>query len=190
MNVDTDYGGLTDNFDGASWFRNRQHFNSGNSQGRKMLRALEQPQEIVDQIVALAKLVVEAPDHGHGKTYRTLREATARPSWADLKMSMLQDNSNLAEKQVKVLLLGVEETGAPTRAALHVEEALLHVETHYPGKTLNSVIDMYRTWPLAKAYEAKAKATISKAAQEAATPEDAEGEDICFDTPPGSDNED
>ena len=199
MDVETDYSGLTDNFDGASWFRTRGHGTNGNSGGKQVIRSLEQPKEVVDQIVELAKLVAEAPGPVPEKTYRTLREATTKVAWADLKMSLLQDNADLTEKQIKVLLLSVEQTEAPTRAALHGEETLLHVTTHYPGKTINSVVDLYRTWPLAKAAEAKAKAAsdagaaaraAAQAAQEAATPQDAEGEDICFDTPPGSDNED
>jgi len=112
-------------------------------------------------------------------------------------MVMLRDGAELTDEQVIVLLVGVEQTDCPTRVALTLAETKMIFATFLATaqKNLNSLFEINRLWPLAKEAEAKAAgadaAAAARAAAEeaaaAALPQDAEGDDVCYDSPVVSD---
>jgi len=200
LEVMGNYGGLTDVFDGGSWCRLMGHESAGKAGGKKLLDALAQSKETVAEIVAVARSVAEADGAEPEHAYRKLRDATTAASWADLQLAMLRDSSELTEQQVIVLLIGVEQTDCRTRAALTVAETsmLFHTFLTTAHKNFNSLFELNRLWPLAKEAEAKAAAADAAAAARAAAdeaaaaalPQDAEGDDVCYDSPVVSDAED
>lgn len=89
-------------------------------------------------------------------------------------MGALRDCSGLANDEIKILLLGVEQTQCRTRAALLTDETKMLLQTfaRKVGVTLNSLLELWRLWPTAASMEAPplAPAAAAQASSSAAPP--------------------
>ena len=87
-------------------------------------------------------------------------------------MGALRDRSDLADNEIKILLLSVEQTECKTRATLLAEETKMLLQTfaRKVGVTLNSLLELWRLWPSAASMEAQMAPAAAQASSSAAPP--------------------
>ena len=82
----SNYGGVTDQHTGGSWGRNIcGHMSTSRRGARDIVQAMQQPDELKDQIVAEARKVLASTGPVHIGAYKRLKEATTEVPWVSTR---------------------------------------------------------------------------------------------------------